>query len=158
MIHSTKPAECELCIDSVQIMIDWRRQKPFERFMRDRSGSAVRFVTKLLNIIRSLRSQRIRTPTPSVNENKRRNNVRTTSERSAIARKASKVLQLRFTGSSHALIIRVTTTDSTDRQKLLICHGRELGLAFIRRNAMVSGSKPWDNAQRLIWQSNRLNS
>ena len=66
---------------------------------------------KLLNFIRSLRSQRIKTPTPSVNENKRRSSELTTSGRSVTERMAAAAIRpRRCIDSLRVPMIKVLTT------------------------------------------------
>ena len=78
MIRSTRPAECDTLRD----------QEPLRQFRRNEVVLRSVF-DDALNFIRSLRSQKIRTPTPSVNENKRKSNEPTTSGRSVTERTAA---------------------------------------------------------------------
>lgn len=77
---------------------------------------------KHLNFTRSLRSQRIKTPTPSVNENKRRNNELTTSGRSVTERMVGEEIHpLRCIGSLRVPTIRVLTIEDEVRLRLAGC-------------------------------------
>ena len=73
----------------------------------------VLFVNEAPLFLRSLQSQRIRTRTLNVKENKKKNNGRTISAPSVIRRTASKAPPLRFSASSLGPSIQRMTTETT---------------------------------------------